>query len=130
MSNRKNLFFSIVASAAALTGLGLPSAATVQTASASPVGGPAQTVDVIDGYSRETYTVRCWADEMTWITVDGDGSSDLDLYLYDENGNLIDSDLGYSDYGVVSVNPRWTGTFYIEVINRGGRANLFVLTAE
>ncbi|MEC4984474.1 MAG: hypothetical protein SAJ37_18170 [Oscillatoria sp. PMC 1068.18] len=41
--------------------------------------------------------------------------SDLDLRLYDDRGNLIDSDDEGDDLPVVSVTPRWTGQFKVEV---------------
>lgn len=37
--------------------------------------------------------------------------SDLDLYVYDENGNLIASDAEPDDYPHVLVSPKWTGQF-------------------
>lgn len=41
--------------------------------------------------------------------------SDLDFRLYDENGRLVDSDIGSDDIPVVTVTPGWTGTFRLEV---------------
>jgi hypothetical protein len=40
---------------------------------------------------------------------------DIDLYLYDENGQLIDSDIKNDDKPLVLVTPRWSGRFYIKV---------------
>jgi hypothetical protein len=40
---------------------------------------------------------------------------DLDLTLYDRNGNVIDSDLGYDNTPVVSVTPAWIGQFRVHV---------------
>ena len=45
---------------------------------------------------------------------DGD-CTDLDLRLYDNNGNLIDSDVLPDDYPIVSVTPRWNGNFRLRV---------------
>lgn len=53
------------------------------------------------------------------IGVVGDGDTDLDLYVYDDNGNLIDKDIRYSGDCYVSWIPRRTGTFLIRVVNRG-----------
>lgn len=41
--------------------------------------------------------------------------TDLDLWLYDENDNLIDSDTGTDAVPVVRVTPRWSGTFSLRV---------------
>ncbi len=41
--------------------------------------------------------------------------TDLDLTLYDENGNMIDSDTAYDDTPLVTITPQWTGQFTIKV---------------
>ncbi len=41
---------------------------------------------------------------------------DLDLELYDENGNLIDKDFEDDDLPQVSVTADWTGTFKLKVL--------------
>ncbi len=41
--------------------------------------------------------------------------SDVDLYLYDENDHLIDSDTGIDKAPILSVTPAWTGPFQIRV---------------
>ncbi len=40
---------------------------------------------------------------------------DMDFWLYDENGNLIDSDTSTDDVPVVRVTPRWSGEFTVRV---------------
>ncbi|MGB7712580.1 MAG: hypothetical protein WBL95_24110 [Microcoleus sp.] len=40
---------------------------------------------------------------------------DIDLQVYDENGNLVDSDTDTDDYPMVRVNPRWSGRFRVKV---------------
>ena len=61
------------------------------------------------------------------VTVIGDGDTDLDLYVYDENGNLIDKDVDYSDDCVVSFVPKWTGVFTIKIMNRGNVYNNYIM---
>jgi hypothetical protein len=41
--------------------------------------------------------------------------SDLDFELYDENGNLVDSDLLLDDFPVVTVTPSRSGRFRLRV---------------
>lgn len=41
--------------------------------------------------------------------------TDLDLILYDENGNKIDDDVADDDAPVVAVSPRWSGRFRVRV---------------
>ncbi|POZ50884.1 hypothetical protein [Methylovulum psychrotolerans] len=41
--------------------------------------------------------------------------SDLDLALYDENGNKISKDAGIDSMPVVEATPKWTGNFSLKV---------------
>jgi hypothetical protein len=40
---------------------------------------------------------------------------DIDLRLYDDNGNLVGSDVGPDRYPLVRVSPRWSGQFQVKV---------------
>jgi hypothetical protein len=40
---------------------------------------------------------------------------DIDLYLEDENGNEIDSDVSTNDVPVIECDPAWSGEFQIRV---------------
>ena len=40
---------------------------------------------------------------------------DVDLAVFDENGNLIAQDQDNSQLAVAAITPRWTGTFYLKV---------------
>jgi hypothetical protein len=83
--------------------------------------------DCVNAHSTDTYTIRFYADELAIVTVVGDGDTDLDLYVYDSNGNLIDSDLDYTDNCVCTWTPRWTGNFTIKIKNRGSVYNCYLL---
>ena len=65
--------------------------------------------------------------ETAIVMVIGDGDTDLDLYIYDSNGNLIDSDEDNTDNCVCTFTPRWTGTFYVKIVNRGRVYNNYTL---
>lgn len=39
--------------------------------------------------------------------------SDVDLRIYDDNGNLVDSDIATDDLPVVSISPRWSAKFKV-----------------
>ncbi len=88
-------------------------------ASRSPVNGVIRHSDRVNAGCTDVYTVRCRGGESTTVIVSGDGDTDLDLYVYDENGNLITYDNDGSDDCVVSFNPRWTGPFRIKIKNLG-----------
>ena len=91
------------------------------------LGGPRYANSSVSAHSYTYYNQKFWADELAEILVSGDGDTDLDLYVYDENGNLIVSDTDYTDDCYVRFYPRWTGTFRIKIVNRGGVYNRYVL---
>jgi hypothetical protein len=89
-------------------------ACLAQPAMSSPVGGRKYDVHRVAAHTTDAAVV-----------ISGDGDTDLDLYVYDENGNLIGSDTDGSDDCVVRFNPRWTGVFRIEVRNLGSVYNQY-----
>lgn len=91
------------------------------------VGGPCRQVETLYANRYITYNCSFVANRTAEIAVSGDGDTDLDLYVYDSNGNLIASDTDYSDDCYVRWTPRWTGRYVIKVVNNGGVANRFVL---
>ena len=64
------------------------------------------------------------------ITVVGDGSSDIDLYIFDLDCNLITSNRGESDICVC----RWVSTatcdYYVAIKNWGSTSNKCTMTAQ
>ena len=84
----------------------------------------------IPGYSSQTYAWEFYGDEIARVAVSGDGGTDLDLYVYDRNDDLITSDTDSSDDCSVSWVPRWTATFYIKVVNRGSASNTYVIVTN
>lgn len=57
-------------------------------------------------YSGTAYKISAVCDE---------DCNDLDIRLYDQNGNLIDSDTDNDSMPVVEVSPKWTGRFKLRV---------------
>jgi hypothetical protein len=94
------------------------------------VGGPREGISSVVGGDSMIYKLPFRAGEPATVFVSGDGSTDLDLYVYDENGNLIGYDEDYSDDAIVRWNPRWTGSFIIEVKNQGRKLNQFVIVTD
>ncbi len=87
-------------------------------------------VDTVQAGDTDVWTLTLSAGVNHHIVVDGDGDTDLDIYLYDENGNLLDYDDDLTDYCIVDVTPRWTGTFTLKIVNRGNVWNRYVLTTS
>ena len=64
------------------------------------------------------------------VVVNGDGDTDLDCHIYDENGDLIVYDDDDTDYCVLSWNPLWTGPVTLSIRNLGDVWNQYVLTTN
>ena len=103
---------------------------SLNTRTRGAVGGPRSARDIIVGRDTHTYSVQLRGGERTDITLIGSGVSDLDLYLYDANGNYIIGDEGYDDFGLVWIVPPRTGTYRIVVRNLGNNNNRYELYIE
>lgn len=94
------------------------------------VGGPKYAYGRVYARSYTYYDQKFWANSMAEVVVSGDGDTDLDLYVYDEYGNLITSDTDYTDDCYVRFYPRWTGRFRIKIVNRGGVYNDYAIVTN
>ena len=75
--------------------------------------------EVVASGRSDVYRVAFRGGEPAAVLVSGDGDSDLDLYIYDQNGNLICKDDDRTDDMICRWNPRWTGDFIIKIRNLG-----------
>lgn len=91
------------------------------------INGPSRDYSAVNGNSHLDYSASFVANELAEILVSGDGDTDLDLYVYDSNGNLIAKDTDYSDDCYVRWVPAWTGRYTIRIVNRGPVYNRFVI---
>ena len=91
------------------------------------INGPSRDFSAVNGNSYTDYTASFVANQLAEILVSGDGDTDLDLYVYDSNGNLIASDTDYTDDCYVRWVPAWTGRSTIRIVNRGPVYNRFVI---
>ena len=94
-------------------------------ADAGHVSGSRAMAATVNAYSSVSYSTTFFGGAMAEVAVVGDGDTDLDLYIYDENGNLIASDTGSSDSCLCRWTPNWTGEFTVVVTNLGGVYNAF-----
>ena len=110
--------------------LGILSLALLLTITALPASADAGVVhdDRVNARTTDVYTFTFQAGVQYDISILGDGDTDLDLFLYDENGNLIDSDTGPTDAANVQVTPRWTGSFTLRIKNLGSVWNAYRLS--
>lgn len=98
-----------------------------ETETRGRVEGPGRTVTTAAANSTDTFVIRFRTNELAEILVSGDGDTDLDLYVYDSSGNLIEKDDDYSDDCYVRWVPKWTGAFTVKVANRGGVYNKYIM---
>ncbi len=83
-----------------------------------------------NAHTTDVYQLSFRAGEAARVVVEGDGDTDLDLYIYDKHGNLIVSDEDYTDNCVCDFLPYVTSTFTIHIVNRGSVYNRFRLVTN
>lgn len=91
------------------------------------IGEEKYSFDMIKGYTTDTYKVKFKENKKAVVQVKGVGLTDLDLYIYDRNGNLITSDTSDSDNCECTWIPKWTSEFTIRIKNRGGFYNMYYM---
>lgn len=91
------------------------------------MGGPKRTCDKVLAGSTDMFRIRFEGVERAEIALLGDGDTDLDLSVYDENDNLIAKDDGTSDRAYVRFLPAWTGIFNVKIKNLGSVYNEYCL---
>lgn len=93
-------------------------------------GGPGVSNDRVYAHDTDVYRLTFNGDESARIWLAGDGDTDLDLFVYDENGNLICSSVSYSDRESCHWTPSWTGSFRVEIENHGSVWNGYRLSTN
>ncbi len=93
------------------------------------IGGPSRTLSRLRAGFTDVWTVPFYGGLLAEVAVLGDGDSDLDVIITDENGNTICIDQSFSDKVYCSWTPRWNGYFYVTVMNVGRlRNSYYILT--
>ncbi|MFH0893788.1 MAG: hypothetical protein V2A54_05070 [Bacteroidota bacterium] len=94
------------------------------------LGGPASWNGTVFADSDKTIYASFKKGQLAEITIQGDGKSDLDLYVYDEDGNMITSDNGKYDECYVSWTPKQTLAYKIVIKNGGTTDNDCMLVSN
>lgn len=100
------------------------------TSYAGSITGPFSHKDVIKPHSRDKYDLYLKSDESTRILVKGDGNSDIDCAIFDEDGNLIDKDTNPKETCYLQVIPKWTGKFTLFIINDSSNYSAYALNVN
>ena len=94
------------------------------------VGGPTRHLDRVRPRITDVYRITFRGRRRAAVAIAGDGDTNLDLFIYDENGNLICSSRRGSDREGCAWTPRWTGPFRIKVRNYGHLHNSYWLVTN
>jgi hypothetical protein len=90
--------------------------------------GPVYSITVLEGQLEATYGPYTFAaGRYAEVYVEGDGSSNLDLFVYDAEGRLICADTDLSDIAHCGWRPAEDGDFTVVVRNRGSERNRYAL---
>lgn len=90
----------------------------------APSGHPGVWTAAIEARSHHVFEEVFYGSAPAHVWLLGDGDSDLDLYVYDENEQLICASESFDDRERCSWTPRWTGKFYIKIVNHGTIPNV------
>jgi hypothetical protein len=93
-------------------------------------GQPKTHQDTVQPGATDVYSVVFNAGQLAEAGIAGDGDSDLDLFVYDENDHLVCRSTASTDREYCRWWPRWTGPFRIEIQNLGAVANLYRLATN
>ena len=77
--------------------------------------------------TTDVYHVFFYGRERGEVIVDGSSRTDLDLYIYDPNGNLVDSDTDDTSYCIGSFYAPRPGVYTIKIVNLGDVGNTYDL---
>lgn len=102
---------------------------TPTTAAAGPIGGLPQSATFdLPGEHIGTIPVELKGNEPTTVSISGNGSTSLELRVYDESGTLVASDdFGSGDKRSVTFTPSLGGKFKIKVTNPGQATNTYFI---
>src|SRR6185436_6686577 len=89
--------------------------------------GPSIRTTRVEAHKSDVYVLRLRGGEKASILVKGDGDTDLDCFLKDENGNTVARDVDSTDTCLIQMTPKWTGQFRVEVRNNGSVYNRYTI---
>ncbi len=81
------------------------------------VNGPKSGVFDVDANSTDTFRIAFEGGVLASIRVNGDGDTDLDCWVYDQNGRVVARDVDDTDFCVLDWYPRTTSTHRLVIKN-------------
>ncbi len=106
------------------------SVATITLVEAGNIKGPAQGTTICEARGSVVYHETFFGNEMARVAIVGDGSTDLDVFVYDMSGRLVVQGIGLTDVERVTWFPERTQTYRIVVKNLGSTWNRFSMASN
>jgi hypothetical protein len=97
------------------------------SALAGEIRGPRVASSSVRAHSTDRYDFFFEKGEQATVLLRGDGDTDLDCYLRDEDGDIVASDTDSTDMCILKVTPRATGRYRLEIKNLGNVYNEYVV---
>ncbi len=126
----KNLIVKFIATA--ILAAGIPAMA-LANGSASTTSSPMESIVkyfTVGAFDEDSHSVYIKAGELVYIKATGNGNSDLDMYVYDSNENLVVKDTRLTTDGYVTFTASRSGYYYIDVTNDGDEDNVYKLVID
>ncbi len=92
---------------------------------AGAVGGPRSATAIVFPERYFAHRVAFRGGEQATLIVRGDGSTDLDCYVFDSDGDLIAADDDATDHCIMRWYPYHTDVYTLKVVNRGQESNFY-----
>ncbi len=99
-------------------------------ASAEPLLGRGTWVGRVEAYSSRYINETFVGGRLAVVSIVGDGSTDVDVFVYDAAGRLVVRGIGLTDRERVSFYPPATGRYTIELRNLGSVWNRVLLMTD
>lgn len=123
----KKLVTSIMMAVMLTVGMAVPIFAVVVN---SPTGSMSGTYRLRALNTHTFQTISFRRGESASVYIEGDGDTDLDLYVYDQRGRLVAMDDDSLDVCLAEWVPQRTGIYIIKVVNRGNVYNDYFFQAS
>lgn len=94
------------------------------------IGGASLHSDRVAAHSTDTWTIRFESGVQAEVGLKGDGTTDVDIHVYDSSGNLVAYDDDNGDVCLAKWVPTYSGEYSVHVINRDGVYNDYTLVTN
>jgi hypothetical protein len=109
----------------ALAVVALAASLSLPAARADRIGGSVDHIDRVRPRVTDSYQVPFRGGQWAQVVVIGDGGTDLDLFVYDQFGNLVASDTDSTDNCIVRFWVPRTAVYTVKVQNLGTVSNVY-----